>query len=233
MENSQNKTGLSSPAIPIRIFFFFLLTAALIFASAGKLEYWQGWLFYGIYLIIFLYALIIFADKKDLIQERIKPGPGVKWWDKIIFRIYLALNSIIIIISSLDSGRFHWSPKLHVFVYIVAYMVMRFSYFFILWAMWTNNFFSSRVRIQTDRGQYVVQEGPYSFVRHPGYLGVLFWQPSIPLALGSLWGLIPACLAVIIIIIRTYLEDRMLQKELPGYSDYTQKVRYCLMRGIW
>jgi protein-S-isoprenylcysteine O-methyltransferase Ste14 len=110
---------------------------------------------------------------------------------------------------------------------------MMFSYFFILWAMWTNNFFSSRVRIQTDRGQYVVQEGPYSFVRHPGYLGVLFWQPSIPLSLGSLWGLIPACLAVISIIIRTYLEDRMLQKELPGYSDYTRKVRYRLIRGIW
>jgi protein-S-isoprenylcysteine O-methyltransferase Ste14 len=107
------------------------------------------------------------------------------------------------------------------------------SYGFIMWAMFTNNFFSSKVRIQSDRGQYVVQQGPYKFVRHPGYLGVLFWMPSTALTMGSLWGLIPAALAVLTIIIRTYLEDKTLQKELPGYIEYTQKVRYRLIPGIW
>jgi protein-S-isoprenylcysteine O-methyltransferase Ste14 len=233
MENIQNRKILSGRSILIRSVIAFLVTIALVFISAGTLNYWQGWLFVAFYVLISLLAITKLAGSKDLMSERIKPGPDVKWWDKIIFRIYVPLNSVIIVISSLDGGRFHWSPHFPAVVYIISFAVMSLSYAFIMWAMWTNNFFSSRVRIQTDRGQYVVQQGPYSFVRHPGYLGVLFWQPSIPIVLGSLWGLIPAALAVITIIIRTYLEDRMLQKELPGYIDYTKKVPYRLIPGIW
>jgi protein-S-isoprenylcysteine O-methyltransferase Ste14 len=99
--------------------------------------------------------------------------------------------------------------------------------------MWTNNFFSRVVRIQTDRGHYVVQDGPYRFVRHPGYLAGCFSLLSMPLALGSLWGLIPATLAVLLIIIRTYLEDATLQNELTGYHQYAKKVKYRLLPGIW
>ena len=216
-----------------RAYIFFLFAMAIIFISAGRLTYWQGWVFGGTYLIFILITLIKFTDRKDLIYERIKPGPGVKWWDKIFFSVYLLFSIAILIVSTLDTGRFKWSPHLPVIVYAAAYLVMLLSYLFTLWAMWINRFFSSRVRIQTDRGHHVIQDGPYRFVRHPGYLGGIFFLLTFPLVLGSLWGLIPAGLSVIALIIRTYLEDRMLHNELPGYSDYADKVRYRLIKGFW
>lgn len=216
-----------------KVYFFYLLIFAAVFALAGRITYWQGWVFCGTYLLFVIIVSIKFADRKDLLAERLKPGPGVKWWDKIFFRFYIFFSLCLFTVSVLDGGRFNWSPQLPIIVYTTGYTIMLLSFLFILWAMWTNNFFSSRVRIQSDRGQYVVQEGPYRFVRHPGYLGGLFWLLSSPLVLGSLWGLIPAGLAVVALIIRTCLEDNMLQKELTGYVDYAKKVRYRLIRGIW
>jgi protein-S-isoprenylcysteine O-methyltransferase Ste14 len=211
---------------------FFVISAS-IYAIAGKLAYWQGWLFCGILLILLVITSVKFIDRKDLLRERLKPGPGVKWWDRIFFIFHIIFVIAIFDVSVYDGGRFHWSPQLPGIVYIAAYIIMLSSYSFIIWAMLTNNFFSRQVRIQTDRGQYVVQDGPYDFVRHPGYLGMILTVLSVPLVLGSLWGLIPAGLDVIAFIIRTYLEDRMLQKELASYSDYAKKVRYRIMRGIW
>ena len=97
--------------------------------------------------------------------------------------------------------------------------------------MWVNRFYSSVVRIQT--GQEVVQDGPYRFVRHPGYVGGILMAISSSLIFGSLWALIPAGIVVILLIIRTHLEDITLQKELQGYIDYTKKIRYRLLPGIW
>jgi protein-S-isoprenylcysteine O-methyltransferase Ste14 len=99
--------------------------------------------------------------------------------------------------------------------------------------MWVNNWFSSTVRIQMDRDQHVVQDGPYRYVRHPGYVGGILMAVSASLILGSLWALIPASIVVLLLVIRTYLEDTTLQKELPGYADYTKKVRYRLVPGLW
>jgi protein-S-isoprenylcysteine O-methyltransferase Ste14 len=233
MGDLQNKNTMSAGQLWFRSIVALLVMIVLIFVSAGTLRYWQGWIVTGFYIAISIFALKGFSDKKDLLQERIKPGPGVKWWDKIIFRIFVPLTTITMIFSAMDCGRFHFSPKLPTIVYVISFVVMVGSYSFIMWAMRVNNFFSSRVRIQSDRGQYVVSEGPYKFVRHPGYLGVLFWQPSMALMMGSVWGLVPAGLAVLTIVVRTYLEDKMLQKELPGYSEYAQKVRYRLVWGVW
>jgi protein-S-isoprenylcysteine O-methyltransferase Ste14 len=233
MENTENKSHFSYPVMLIKIYALFFVVSASIYAMAGRLNYWQGWLFCGITLILLVITSVKFVDRKDLMRERFKSGPGVKWWDRIFFIFHIIFVIALFDISVYDGGRFHWSPQLPVVVYIVAYIIFLASYSFILWSMLTNNFFSRNVRIQSDRGQYVVQDGPYSFVRHPGYLGMILVFLSMPIVFGSLWGLIPACLDVIAFIIRTYLEDKMLQKELPGYSDYAKKVPYRLMRGIW
>lgn len=228
-----NSGKLSYPALAAKAILYFLINVILVFVPAGTIHYWQGWAFCGIYFFVLIFSFIVFYGKKDLLQEKLKPGPGVKWWDKIFFSFFMIFLCIVLVISSLDATRFKWSGQLPVWPYAVSFIVMLLSYIFSLWAMWINNFFSSRVRIQSDRGQYVIQEGPYRFVRHPGYLGGIFWLPSLSLVLGSLWGLIPAGLAVIAVIIRTYLEDKMLQEELPGYIDYAKKVRFRLIRGIW
>jgi protein-S-isoprenylcysteine O-methyltransferase Ste14 len=96
-----------------------------------------------------------------------------------------------------------------------------------------NRFFSGTVRIQTERGHHVVTDGPYRFVRHPGYAGALLGFVLIPLLLDSVWAFIPAVLLIAITFVRTALEDATLQKELPGYAEYAQTTRYRLIPGIW
>jgi protein-S-isoprenylcysteine O-methyltransferase Ste14 len=217
----------------LRAFFMLLLMMAVMFILAGRLTYWQAWVYGGTSVVFLLIASIMFVDKTDLIKERIKPGPGTKWWDKIFFTLYIPLFIILFTIAALDAGRFGWTPRLPVSAYIIGYMVYVFSNSLVFWAMWTNRFFSSRVRIQTDRGHEVVQEGPYRFVRHPGYVGGIPLAVSISLVLGSLWALIPATVIIMLLIIRTHLEDNTLQRELPGYADYVKRVRYRLLPGIW
>jgi protein-S-isoprenylcysteine O-methyltransferase Ste14 len=89
------------------------------------------------------------------------------------------------------------------------------------------------VRIQVDRGHVVCDSGPYRVVRHPGYAGNILPLLGIVLALGSVWTIIPAVAALIIAVIRTALEDRTLQEELPGYREYTRRVRYRLIPGVY
>jgi protein-S-isoprenylcysteine O-methyltransferase Ste14 len=89
------------------------------------------------------------------------------------------------------------------------------------------------VRIQTDRGQRVVSSGPYRWLRHPGYAGALLAYLATPFLLDSLWALLPALFLMVVLVIRTRLEDQILQVELPGYSDYVQRVRYRLLPGVW
>ena len=104
---------------------------------------------------------------------------------------------------------------------------------FALWAAAENRFFASMVRIQLDRGHVVCDSGPYRMVRHPGYAGLLLTLPGIVLALSSAWTSIPATLALLVIVIRTALEDRTLQAELPGYREYVQRVRYRLVPWVY
>jgi protein-S-isoprenylcysteine O-methyltransferase Ste14 len=217
----------------IRSFISIIAIGVAIFALAGRLDYWQGWLFFSTFLILMAAFGVFFVKKPDLVQERLKPGPGVKWWDKIFFVLYIPLSFSVSLLAALDAGRFHWSPQLPIVLYPVTFVLILFGYCIIYWAMWTNNFFSSRVRIQTDRGHYVVTEGPYHYVRHPGYVGMIIFIPASALLLGSLYALIPAGVTIFLLVIRTSLEDITLQKELPGYSDYTKQVRFRLIPCIW
>jgi protein-S-isoprenylcysteine O-methyltransferase Ste14 len=101
------------------------------------------------------------------------------------------------------------------------------------WTMSVNRFFSGVVRIQKDRGHTVVADGPYRYVRHPAYATGIISNLATAVALGSLWAIVPAFLNVCIAIVRTALEDATLQDELEGYRDYSQKVRYRLLPGVW
>lgn len=206
---------------------------ALTFWLAGRLDYWQGWAFWALTLVLVFITIILFRDKMDLAKERISPGPGMKWWDKIIWAIYLPAFLAVAVVAPLDAGRFMWSPQLPIYVYIISYAAYIFSITLSGWAMLVNKWFSSVVRIQKDREQKVVQTGPYRFVRHPGYVAGILMALSIAVALGSLWALVPAGIVVICLVVRTYLEDVTLQKELEGYKEFTKKTKYRLIPGIW
>jgi protein-S-isoprenylcysteine O-methyltransferase Ste14 len=135
-------------------------------------------------------------------------------------------------IAGLDE-RFSWSPDLPDYIQIIALAVIFLGSMFGTWAMLANRFFSSHVRIQTDRGHNVVSSGPYRILRHPGYAGAVLGWVAAPVFFSSIWVVIPAVFAIAAGILRTSLEDQTLQEELPGYKEYASKVRYRLVPGIW
>jgi protein-S-isoprenylcysteine O-methyltransferase Ste14 len=235
MQQNQSKTNKkpSYLKIMIRMWLFVFLISISIFILAGRINYWQGWLFITGNISFFIIQSISLANKKDLAQERDKPGLGTKPWDKFFFPLYWPASISIFAVAALDAGRFSWTAKLPPLVYIISYTACVLSLSLFLWAIRANKFFSSVVRIQTDRGHYVIRSGPYRFIRHPGYLAAIFAFISVAPALGSLWALIPASLVAFLFIIRTYLEDKTLKKELPGYSEYAQDVKFRLLPHIW
>jgi len=210
-----------------------LAITGITFAAAGRIDYWQGWTYNLLNLIILGLTFIALSSKRDLIEERLRPGQGMKRWDKIYFILSSPTYFIAIIVASLDAGRFHWEPQVPPLVTIFGIIVFVLGHLIFLWAKYANRFFATVVRIQTDRGQTVCQDGPYRFVRHPGYVGGILFGMTTPLVLGSFWALIPATVGAVLLVVRTYLEDRTLQEELNGYKDYLQRVQYRLLPRIW
>ena len=229
-ESTVGKEELEGKLI-FKSIFFFALIIAITFIGAGRINYWQGWIYNGLNIIFLL--LSYFLLPRELIEERLKPKEGIKKWDKIYSIVSIPVYFAILIISILDGGRFDWEPRIPILVVIIGVVVYTIGQIIILWAKKVNKFFSTVVRIQKDRGQTVCKDGPYRFVRHPGYLGGLLYIIVTPIVLSSFWGLIPAVIAVVLLFIRTYLEDKTLQRELEGYTDYTNETRYRLLPGIW
>jgi protein-S-isoprenylcysteine O-methyltransferase Ste14 len=158
---------------------------------------------------------------------------SAKAWDKVLAPLMaVSLSFPLVIVAGLDH-RFGWSPLFPMWLNILGLVLVALGYTFATWALIENRFFSTTVRIQTDRGHVVCDSGPYRIVRHPGYAGNILPLLGIVLALGSVWTLIPAVVALIIAVIRTALEDRTLQAELPGYREYARRVRYRLIPGIY
>ena len=210
-----------------------LLTFAIIFGCAGTWDYWQGWVFVIIDAICKLSRMVFIPA--ELIQERAEPEKklGTKKWDYIIITLYALFSVIGAIIAALDGGRFHWTDVFPIWINMIAFAFFFFCNLLFFYSMWINRFFSVTVRIQEEKGHKVVDNGPYKYIRHPGYAAAITAQLFYAIGLNSLWALIPSGLAAIVFIIRTYLEDITLQKELPGYTDYVARVKYRLFPGLW
>jgi protein-S-isoprenylcysteine O-methyltransferase Ste14 len=156
---------------------------------------------------------------------------NTKSWDKVIGVIYLVLMLGGLAVAGLDA-RLGWS-QVPLGLKVLGGVAVTVCMGLIFWVMTANTFLSSMVRIQDDRGHTTITSGPYRYVRHPMYAGMLLMFWGIPLLLGSWWGLLLGVLTMILYIVRTALEDKTLQKELPGYIEYTRQTRYRLIPGIW
>ena len=211
----------------------FLVFIMMTFLIAGRLTYWQGWVFNIFNIIFILLTFILLNDRKDVIKERLKPGKGIKPWDRMYYMVSTPLFFLMFFLSIADGARILWNPTVPFSLIIFGISLYCLGQTILLWAKRTNRFFSSVVRIQTDRNQTVCMEGPYRFIRHPGYLGGLVFTIGTPLMLGSYWGLLPAVLSLVVLIWRTSLEDSTLRKELPGYLHYTTLVKYRLIPYVW
>jgi protein-S-isoprenylcysteine O-methyltransferase Ste14 len=206
-----------------------IAAAVALFASAGTLAILTFW----IYLAIFAAVVVAAFVRLDpgLLRERMHPGGKRLPLSLRVFTLVLFLHWIV---AGLDRGRFHWSDTVPAWLQALALMVFAGGYALCFWAMAVNRFFSSVVRIQHDRGQYVVTTGPYAVIRHPGYAAGILIMVASGVALGS-WlaaALIVIC-SLLFLLYRTIAEDHVLQAELPGYRDYAARVRWRLLPGLW
>jgi protein-S-isoprenylcysteine O-methyltransferase Ste14 len=206
---------------------------AILFISAGRIDYWQGLIYVIIGLIMFLLNYTVLRIDPELIAERAKPGEGTRNWDKAILGLSFLVTISMYITAGLDSGRYHWSPDFHWSIYLLGIILTISGQLLFLIAQKQNKFFSSTVRIQTNREHSVCETGLYRVVRHPAYMGSIIQSLGFPLLFGSLWSIIPICVLIILFITRTILEDNTLKNELQGYIEYSNKTRYRIFPYVW
>lgn len=210
----------------VGIFFFILI----LFIAAGRIDYYQGWIYAGMSVLGLLMSFV--KGNAELMSERAKPGENIKSWDKKILGVSALMTLVAHILAGLDAGRFRWSnfPLYYSIAGAVATFIGQLIF---LIAKNQNNFFSSVARIQRDRNHTVVSSGLYQIIRHPGYLGMTISWIGFPMITGSMWSAIPSAIAIILLLVRTNLEDTMLANELDGYKDYAKKTRYRLIPIVW
>lgn len=217
----------------IQAAFTTLFALAAIFVPAGTLRWTEAWVFVILYTVA-VTAAVAWMKKRSpgLFQERTRRKKDAKSWDKMFMALYSIFLLILLILPGLDAVRFRWStvPSIAKVLAFLGYLP---GFAIAFWAMRENVFLSDVVRIQEDRGHTVCTTGPYKYVRHPMYVGVILIMICYPFSLGSLYTLIPAAIIIGLFFFRTALEDKTLKKELPGYKEYAQKVRYRLLPGIW
>jgi protein-S-isoprenylcysteine O-methyltransferase Ste14 len=211
---------------------YLAFVGGLLFGAAGRLDWPMAWTYMFI-LIISTVALLALGDR-EMLMVRAGREKGAKKWDRILTKIsFLLFWPVSNIVAGLDYGRLHLSPPIPLPVRLIAMLAFAAGLAFSVWAMLANKFFVKFVQIQEDRENTVITNGPYAYVRHPGYAGSFLSFFSLPVALGSLWALLPASVGLSLWVVRTYLEDRTLNKELDGYSQYASRVRWRLVPGIW
>jgi protein-S-isoprenylcysteine O-methyltransferase Ste14 len=209
-----------------------LLFGACLFGAAGSLSWPMAWAVLGIYSLPKA-AAFAFLDP-ELLRERVAPGPGVDRGDVVLATLgFLALYPVTFVVAGLDAVRFGPALPMAQSVQVAALLVYALGYGFAYWAVYSNPFFATFVRIQEDRDHSVVSSGPYALIRHPGYAGALLAHLALPFALESIWALLPAALATLFFVARTSREDRTLRDRLVGYREYQARVRWRLLPRVW
>jgi protein-S-isoprenylcysteine O-methyltransferase Ste14 len=209
-----------------------MFVAALL-APAGRLDWSAAWVYLGIVTASMILNLLYLRRKNpEVIARRTQLAAGTKRWDVVWSAFFGPLFLAVYVVAGLDAGRYGWS-SMPGWLWLAGLALFLPGAALFGRAMGENPFFEKTVRIQSDRGHRVVDTGPYRRVRHPGYVGFFGWIVAVPLLLGSWWAFIPALLSIAAMVVRTALEDRTLQAELPGYADYAKRVRYRLVPGLW
>ena len=211
-----------------------LFLIAILFGLVGRWDWWNGWAMSVVYLLWTAGSIIfILPVNPQMLAERSRPQSGAKKWDMVMVGAMGAFLMVAYAVACLDV-RFGWAPLFPLWAQITGVVVAVLGYdVLMVWSMAANAFFTTIVRIQSDRQHTVATSGPYRFVRHPGYVATILFYLSTPFLFGSHWATIPAILAAAVLVVRTALEDRTLQAELPGYKEYAKRVRYRLLPGIW
>jgi len=211
-----------------------LILILMLFGIVGRWDWWNGWALSAVYILWSLGTVIfILPVNPQMLAERARPQKGGKKWDLVMVALMGTFLLASYTVACLDV-RFGWTVPFPLPLQIAGLIVAIFGYdILVVWSMVANAYFTTIVRIQTERQHSVATGGPYRYVRHPGYVGTILCYVATPFLLGSPWAVIPAVLASGVLVVRTALEDQTLQKELPGYTEYTRQTRYRLIPGVW
>lgn len=231
--NNQQKT--ISPGIVVLTLLLVVVVPFLPLLISKHWDWWEAWVYAITTIIAFALSRILAARRHpDIIAERagFLQHENTKPWDKRLVSLGLLGGSLLPLAAGLDA-LYAWSPMFSLPVKLVLLVLILAGYVLGSYAFIENSFFSAEVRLQSDRGHQVVSSGPYRWIRHPGYAGSLLTTLVIPFFLDSLWAFLPAVFCIILLVIRTNLEDKALSDELEGYRDYAMRVRYRLFRGVW
>jgi protein-S-isoprenylcysteine O-methyltransferase Ste14 len=209
---------------------FLGVVGTLMFLIAGTIALPPIWLNLGIWAAFTLACVLVMSE--NVAKERLKPGPGAK--KEPLFNIGSTLAYVAhYIIAPLDLGRFHWSRGFPTALQVIGMIGMLLGFSFVVWALRHNEFLSSKIRIQKDRGQQVVDSGPYAIIRHPNTAGGCLQALCSGLVLTSWLSILPMLIYVGVFVHRTLNEEKVLLAELEGYQEYTQRVRYRMIPGVW
>ncbi len=214
------------------VLFSFIITSVCLFLSSGRLDWTNAWVLLAINFAASASSSLLMARNPELLAERSNVKAG-KSSDKLLVGVTVLLGPVATWVTAGLDTRFHWSAALPFSTFLVGVVVAACAAALVAWSMSSNRFFSAVLRIQKDRGHFVVTTGPYRYVRHPGYAGMAIFTLVTPLVLNSRWALLPAAITAAFVALRTALEDRTLQAELDGYSAYAGTVRYRLVPLLW
>ncbi|MCP4428726.1 MAG: isoprenylcysteine carboxylmethyltransferase family protein [Chloroflexi bacterium] len=230
-----NQSKAISPRVIIQMLFFIVVIPLLPLLIARHWDWWEAWVYAAVSILGLAVSRGLAARRHpDLLAERARfiQHEDIKPWDKLLSPLLGLGGGLIPLVVGLDA-LFNWSPPFNLPVKIASLVVILVGYAWGTYALIENRFFSSVVRIQTERGHHVVSSGPYRWMRHPGYAGALLTYLATPVFLDSIWAFLPTLFIIVVLVVRTRLEDETLQVELAGYNDYAKRVRYRLLPGIW
>jgi len=231
--NNQHKT--LSLRIVVQLLFLVVLMPFLPLLISWRWEWWEAWVYAIISILGFAISRMLLAQRHpDLLAERIRflQHHNDKRWDRILAPLVGLGCGLVPMVAGLDA-RFGWSPSITQSMKILSLVILLAGYFLGSYALLENRFFSYLVRIQAERAHQVVSSGPYRWIRHPGYAGLLLANLATPAFLDSRWAFLSVGFLMVVLVIRTALEDRFLQDELAGYADYARRIRYRLLPGVW
>jgi len=231
----KNKNSVTIIRIVVMLLLVLVVIPLLPILISGRWNWWEAWVMLAVFVLSFILSRALAVRKSpDILKERANYNQheNTQPWDKWLSPLVAFGSVFILLVAGLDA-LYHWSAGFPLAVEIAGLVLIAGGYILGSYAFIENAYFSGTVRIQDERGHRVVSSGPYGWMRHPGYLGSLVASLGMPLLLDSIWAFIPVVIFGAFFIIRTRLEDRFLQENLPGYREYAQKVRYRLLPGIW
>ena len=230
-----NKEKVFTPRLILQLVVFILVVPFLPLLLSGRWNWWEAWFYALVYVLTFIISRALAARRSpDILKERGKfmDHADTQPWDKVLAPLVGLGGGLVPLAVGLEA-RFGSQPVFSLGLKLSALTLFLAGMIWASAALIENSFFSGTVRLQSERGQAVISAGPYAVMRHPGYSGALLTYLTTPILLESWWAFLPALFLLAVLVLRTFLEDRFLQENLPGYREYAARVRYRLIPGIW